>query len=689
MPCRTILRSVASVLMALVLSLGTVTATPVLAAPGATYYVCVTGDDTTGVGSEGSPWATIEHALDEVVPGDTIIVRPGVYDEDVTIDESLTLRSQGGPAVTTIEGTITINLIDGREVVFGGIGSGFKVDAGAASSGIDVTLEYWSLLVIAGNDLTGNEYGIYVNSVHHFSQLEIIGNTVSGSTNEGIYLYADPYGPPAVSYHSYAAIIDNQITDNGRDAIYWDDVSHRSRGLIQGNTITGNADDGIYFDDVRYGSSLDILGNTITGNDGRGIYVDEYEYGSTGLIQGNTIKNNGDDGLYMYNPSRNGSRVIIDDNTIDDNRGYGMYFEFYVDYGAYLAILDNRIRGNDDGGIYFERDIEDGGEALIQRNTITSNGGDGIYINDIEDGGSVVIDDNTIDDNRGYGLYMESEVYYGAYLEIVGNSIRFNDDGGICLHDVTDGAEVLIHGNTITDNGEDSNSNGGDGIYIGSIQDGSRVIVEDNVIKDNEGYGFHVYDVIYGSYLELVGNEIRGNEKDGIHISGISSGGWVVIQDNNGITNNEGYGVYLYDMYTGGKLDIERNTITGNKDGGVHVEGDTLGDSEINVLANTIEDNTGTDSPSATKLISNTARPPSAATLSRATPNGASCSTPRIRWSTYQVTTSRATDKVLTTAASTLTPRASAARNLAWWASTPTASPATTSGACSTTAARR
>lgn len=43
------------------------------------YWVATDGDDDSGDGSMGSPWATITHALDSVPDGSEIVVRPGDY----------------------------------------------------------------------------------------------------------------------------------------------------------------------------------------------------------------------------------------------------------------------------------------------------------------------------------------------------------------------------------------------------------------------------------------------------------------------------------------------------------------------------------------------------------------------------------------------------------------------------------
>lgn len=44
----------------------------------ATYYVATTGNDASN-GSSTAPWATLQHAVETIVPGDVILVRSGTY----------------------------------------------------------------------------------------------------------------------------------------------------------------------------------------------------------------------------------------------------------------------------------------------------------------------------------------------------------------------------------------------------------------------------------------------------------------------------------------------------------------------------------------------------------------------------------------------------------------------------------
>lgn len=56
-------------------------------APSAALYVAPDGNDTTGDGSIGAPFATIDQALSVVTDGGTILVRPGEYVGRVRLDE--------------------------------------------------------------------------------------------------------------------------------------------------------------------------------------------------------------------------------------------------------------------------------------------------------------------------------------------------------------------------------------------------------------------------------------------------------------------------------------------------------------------------------------------------------------------------------------------------------------------------
>jgi nitrous oxidase accessory protein NosD len=67
---------------------------------------------------------SLQHAIDvRANPGDTILVHPGMYIGPVDIDKTVTLRSEQGPRVTTIEGvwadtTITIRSNDVHSIGF-------------------------------------------------------------------------------------------------------------------------------------------------------------------------------------------------------------------------------------------------------------------------------------------------------------------------------------------------------------------------------------------------------------------------------------------------------------------------------------------------------------------------------------------------------------------------------------------
>jgi len=72
-------------------------------AAAATYWVAPAGDDT-GPGTKQKPWATLQHAVDAVSPGDTALVRAGTYAGCVMrrsgrADAPYTLKAEPGATV--------------------------------------------------------------------------------------------------------------------------------------------------------------------------------------------------------------------------------------------------------------------------------------------------------------------------------------------------------------------------------------------------------------------------------------------------------------------------------------------------------------------------------------------------------------------------------------------------------------
>jgi hypothetical protein len=78
----------------------------------ATYYISLTGNDTTGTGSSINPWRTLYHATSQVnTPGDIIHVNAGNYSESQTSSLAIGVTLEGdGRNVTTI--TCTVNTLN-------------------------------------------------------------------------------------------------------------------------------------------------------------------------------------------------------------------------------------------------------------------------------------------------------------------------------------------------------------------------------------------------------------------------------------------------------------------------------------------------------------------------------------------------------------------------------------------------
>lgn len=248
-----------------------------------TYVSTNTGNDTTGDGSSGTPFATITKGISETTVGGTVYVGRGTYAECIGIPRSLKLRGGYNEAMgwsrniaaneTTIDGqdacaVVTISNMD-----------------------VDVTLEGFT--IIRGYAGWGAGINVSDASVH------IISNTIRHN-------HATVFGAGAIIYPSLyrqSEIINNFIFDNVSDGVFTlrraNDLffARANGGLINGALV---AADGF----MTIANNV-IFSNTVSNSIGSGLAV----IGSDSLpisVFHNTIANNG-----------SGIGVVALGNTVD------------------------------------------------------------------------------------------------------------------------------------------------------------------------------------------------------------------------------------------------------------------------------------------------------------------------------------------------------------------------------------
>lgn len=199
-------------------------------------------------------YPTIQAAINASSSGDTILVDPGTYIENLFIDKDITIESTGEPSETIIDGN------GASEVIFiNGIGctvDGFSIINGGV--GILVFDFYYSVNISTCN-IHSNSYGIYCGDTFG-SAITIDDCYIWNNTDFGIY-----YGSAFYSSDfriSYCNIFDNvgpgiQLFGNASDVNI----------TIDNNIIYNNIGPAISFSDMHPAYFLgSIKGNTIDTN---------------------------------------------------------------------------------------------------------------------------------------------------------------------------------------------------------------------------------------------------------------------------------------------------------------------------------------------------------------------------------------------------------------------------------------
>lgn len=282
-------------------------------AAGTEYFVATTGNDSNA-GTSSAPWKTLQHAADVAVPGSTVFVRGGVYNQKLKITRS-------GSAAA---GPIAFSNYDSEVAVIDGTGLSVSGTEGI----VDVTDANY--ITINGFEIcnymtTSSDVmpvGIYVHGSGSFINLS--NNKVHDIKNTATPKGSDLLGRDAHGIAVYGTKAPDSIHDITIDG---NELYNLVLGSSESLVLNGNVD------------TFSVTNNIIHDNDNIGIDIigfegksssSAYDQARNGWVKGNqvyniTSNNNPSYGKKLPNNSNAADGIYVDggkDSIIEQNYSY-------------------------------------------------------------------------------------------------------------------------------------------------------------------------------------------------------------------------------------------------------------------------------------------------------------------------------------------------------------------------------
>lgn len=348
-------------------------------------------------GTPETPYRSITEALralrdDEASNVETLILNEGHYSVSRTGEifpldfrqlsgldaRPLTLRSEQGPANTTIDAEFTADaIILNRGVTIEGV-SGVRGNRGIGVLKIgDTTIrDSWIM--------EHNQEGIVIGIANAEDDIEdaeldstIIRNTIARNGAEGLEVIAgsramlsenmilDNIGAGVeITNDSYGLLRHNHIERNGRNGV---SVFFDSTAVLESNEIRDNRPNGVQLAPI---SHLEMTENIVEANADVGIVIE----GSTAMLSHNQVLNNPSHGIDIWTEQAN-----------QDRRSF---------------LNHNTLVGNNVGVI-----IREGTMAVLTANTSSNNYDTGVWL---QNHAWAAINEGRISDNA-FGIYIQGE----------------------------------------------------------------------------------------------------------------------------------------------------------------------------------------------------------------------------------------------------------------------------------------
>jgi parallel beta-helix repeat protein len=327
---------------------------------------------TLVVGPPGGTFATIQAAVNAAaLSGDTVLVNPGTYTEQVKITKSLTLQGNGAGVI--IQAPTTLTPDNGQSSLVEIFGGGLTVNIN------NLTIQGPNPMITAGifiaGGATANVTGTAINQINQ------------GAANFGVQgvrgiLVGSSAGGPG-----QATITNCIVTNYQKTGIVTGGTG--TTVAITGTTVTGvgsmsplaalTAQNGIQ---ISAGTTAQLSNNTVSGNEFTGMNsgpdptmnqqsVGIFNFSDGSSFTGNTVFGN-DEGIFNANTGTTAS--TISGNTVENNRFQGIILT-----GGTATVSNNTITGNNIG-VALRASSGDTLNALgtLVSNNIANNGNGGL-----------------------------------------------------------------------------------------------------------------------------------------------------------------------------------------------------------------------------------------------------------------------------------------------------------------------